>query len=79
MFSLISGFVKACQARPRVKILMLGLDGAGKTVMLEQIKTLFKAGGVALDKIPPTVGLNLGEINCEGFSVTIWDLGGTCK
>jgi len=44
--------------------------------MLEQLKTLYKAGGVAVDKIPPTVGLNLGNINCGGFAVTLWDLGG---
>ena len=59
-----------------IQVLILGLDGAGKTVFLEQVKTLYKAGGVAVDKIPPTVGLNLGNIQCAGFKVTLWDLGG---
>ena len=53
-----------------------GLDGAGKTVVLEQLKTLYKAGGVPVDKIPPTVGLNLGNLDCGRYAVTLWDLGG---
>ena len=76
MFSLLSGCLNALRAKPRVKVLILGLDGAGKTVVLEQLKSIYKAGGVAVDKIPPTVGLNLGNITCEGFGVTLWDLGG---
>lgn len=77
MFSLLSGCITACRTRPSVKVLMLGLDGSGKTVMLEQLKTLYKTGGVPVDKIPPTVGLNIGNINCNSYTVTLWDLGGT--
>ena len=61
-----------------MKLLLLGLDGAGKTVVLEQLKTLYKTGGVDVEKIPPTVGLNLGNLTCNGFAVTLWDLGGGC-
>lgn len=72
---------------------MIGLDGAGKSTVLERVKYLFKKdkGGrgskdqqadkekeilMALSKISPTVGLNIGRLEIRGANVIMWDLGG---
>ena len=46
-------------ARPNLHVLVIGLDYAGKTTMLEKIKKLFgNQEGIPPDKIPPTIGMN---------------------
>lgn len=46
-------------SKTELHVLIIGLDYAGKTTLLEQLKTMFgKKPGIPLDKIPPTVGLN---------------------
>ena len=58
-------------------MLILGLDNAGKTTFLEQLKRQFSpSGGMALEKITPTVGLNIGRIELSGCKLLVWDLGG---
>lgn len=83
MFSLLSGLLKWLFSKTEVHILVLGLDAAGKTTFLEQSKTVMRRrsgangpGGVPLDKIPPTVGLNIARIDVESTRVIMWDLGG---
>ena len=52
------------------KILLLGLDNAGKTSLLFQMRDKeFK-------QTVPTVGLNIEHIVYKKYSVTIWDVGG---
>ncbi|CAM9690634.1 unnamed protein product [Chrysoparadoxa australica] len=80
MFSLVAGFMRQCLAKPEANILILGLDYAGKTTLLEQMKGLFKrTPGIPPDKIPPTVGLNVTKMSIFGCTVTFWDLGGQLK
>mmetsp|Transcript_25663 Transcript_25663/g.44129 ORF Transcript_25663/g.44129 Transcript_25663/m.44129 type:complete len:196 (-) Transcript_25663:153-740(-) len=80
MFSLIQGFLQYLFAKPKVNILLIGLDHAGKTTLLERIKTQFgNMPGIPPDKIPPTIGMNLAKINYKGTQVIIWDLGGQIK
>ena len=58
MFSLIHGFYRWYSEMPGINAIILGLDHAGKTTFLEQIKRMFtKRRGVPLDQIPPTVGM----------------------
>jgi ADP-ribosylation factor protein 1 len=57
----------------KAKILMLGLDGAGKTTILYQMKLNEHVCSV------PTVGFNVEEINYKGLSFNVWDIGGQTR
>jgi ADP-ribosylation factor-like protein 2 len=53
-----------------MRILMLGLDNAGKTTIL------LKFCGEDICEIPPTVGFNIKTIAVDRFKVNVWDVGG---
>mmetsp|Transcript_12523 Transcript_12523/g.20687 ORF Transcript_12523/g.20687 Transcript_12523/m.20687 type:complete len:150 (+) Transcript_12523:177-626(+) len=80
MFSLIAGFWNYFFSKTEVNILILGLDYAGKTTILEQVKGMYgRKPGISPDKIPPTIGLNIGKFEISNCKVTIWDLGGQVR
>ena len=80
MFGLIHGFIQHISAKDEVQILILGLDGAGKTTLLEQMKGIYKkTPGIPPDRIPPTIGLNLGKMDVNNCRVIFWDLGGQVR
>ena len=56
-----------------IRILMLGLDGAGKTTMLSK----FKIGEIV--KLPSIIGFNVEILSYKGLSFTVWDIGGQDK
>jgi ADP-ribosylation factor related protein 1 len=57
--------------------LILGIDKAGKTTLLEKIKTIYtEFEGLPPDKILPTVGLNIGRAEAFNSKLVFWDLGG---
>lgn len=78
MFSLISNLFQWLFSKSEVHILVLGLDAAGKTTFLEHAKSLLKARTSPnnLDRIAPTVGLNIARIDIGHTRVILWDLGG---
>ncbi|GFR41829.1 hypothetical protein Agub_g2603, partial [Astrephomene gubernaculifera] len=58
-------------------VLILGVDKAGKTNVLERLKTIFTQSiGLDPGKILPTVGLNVGRIEAHKHNLIFWDLGG---
>ncbi len=58
-------------------VLILGVDKAGKTNVLERLKTLYtQLVGLDPGKILPTVGLNVGRLEAFSQSMVFWDLGG---
>ena len=77
MFGLISGFVEYCFKKDELHVLILGVDKAGKTTLLEKMKTLYTDFmGLEPEKILPTVGLNVGRIEAHKAKLIFWDLGG---
>ncbi|KAI5187242.1 ADP-ribosylation factor 3 [Nematocida homosporus] len=78
MGSVISNFLKAFGGHVAKKVLMVGLDNAGKTTILYT----FQAKGLtaSVDEITvPTVGFNVENIKVGGVTITVWDIGGQKK
>lgn len=69
----ISGLFQKLFDRKQMKILMLGLDGAGKTTVLYRLKL----GEVVTTT--PTIGFNVERVEYKNISFTVWDVGGQEK
>merc|ERR1711924_130264 len=52
------------------RILMLGLDNAGKTTILKKLSE------EDISTIMPTQGFNIKSLVHEGFKLNVWDIGG---
>lgn len=57
-------------------ILLLGLDNAGKTTLLEQIKAIHSSTLHPNLKTVPTVGQNVATITLPDLYLKVWDVGG---
>jgi len=78
MFSLLYGFWKYFFKKAEFQILIVGVDNAGKTSVLEQLKALFTGlDPLPPGKISPTVGLNIGRMQVDRTKLIFWDLGGS--
>ncbi len=53
-----------------VRLLILGLDNAGKTTILR------KFSGEDIDKIEPTLGFNIKTLEHRSYKLNCWDVGG---
>ncbi|OZJ03876.1 hypothetical protein BZG36_03962, partial [Bifiguratus adelaidae] len=77
MYTLLSGAYKYLTRQEEYYLIILGLDNAGKTTLLERIKAIYLGvPGLPPDKIAPTVGLNIGKIVINRKRLNFWDLGG---
>lgn len=77
MFSLLYGLWKFLFSKAEFHVLILGIDKAGKTTLLEKLKTLYSdVEGLPPDRIVPTVGLNIGRVEAHKAKLIFWDLGG---
>ena len=59
--------------KQEMRILMVGLDAAGKTTILYKLKL-----GEAVTTIP-TIGFNVETVEYKNISFTVWDVGGQDK
>ncbi|XP_027076210.1 ADP-ribosylation factor 1-like isoform X2 [Coffea eugenioides] len=69
----ISRFAKMLFAKKEMRILMVGLDAAGKTTILYKLKL-----GEIVTTIP-TIGFNVETVEYKNASFTVWDVGGQDK
>jgi ADP-ribosylation factor protein 1 len=56
-----------------MRILMVGLDAAGKTTILYKVKM-----GDTVTTIP-TIGFNVEQVEYKSITMTVWDIGGQDK
>ncbi|KAK7863287.1 hypothetical protein R5R35_005331 [Gryllus longicercus] len=61
---------KMRQKEKEMRLLMLGLDNAGKTTILKRFN------GEAIDTISPTLGFNIKTLEHRGYKLNVWDIGG---
>lgn len=61
---------KMKQKEKEMRILLLGLDNAGKTTILKRFN------GEPINTISPTLGFNIKTLEHKGFKLNMWDVGG---
>eukprot|EP01010_Urceolus_cornutus_P001014 NODE_1529_length_864_cov_3098.925153_g1187_i0.p1 GENE.NODE_1529_length_864_cov_3098.925153_g1187_i0~~NODE_1529_length_864_cov_3098.925153_g1187_i0.p1 ORF type:complete len:199 (-),score=42.02 NODE_1529_length_864_cov_3098.925153_g1187_i0:235-831(-) len=69
----ISNLFKSLFGKKDVRILMVGLDAAGKTTILYKMKL-----GEIVTTIP-TIGFNVETVEYKNIKFTMWDVGGQDK
>lgn len=69
----ISNLFQSFFGKKNMRILMVGLDAAGKTTILYKLKL-----GEIVTTIP-TIGFNVETVEYKNISFTVWDVGGQDK
>ncbi|QSL65511.1 hypothetical protein MERGE_002824 [Pneumocystis wakefieldiae] len=69
----ISRLLQGLFGKKEMRILMVGLDAAGKTTILYKLKL-----GEIVTTIP-TIGFNVETVEYKNISFTVWDVGGQDK
>lgn len=64
---------KLRKSEKEAKLLVLGLDNAGKTTLLKQLSKEDPEG------TEPTQGFNVKTLLHDGFKLNVWDIGGQKK
>ncbi|KAK4902711.1 Arf GTPase arl1 [Elasticomyces elasticus] len=70
MGGFVSTFSKLIWSKKEIRILILGLDNAGKTTLLYRLKI-----GEVVTTIP-TIGFNVESVTYKNLAFNVWDLGG---
>ncbi|GAB1601069.1 ADP-ribosylation factor 1-like 2 [Argonauta hians] len=73
MGNIIGTVFKNLFGKKEMRILMVGLDAAGKTTILYKLKL-----GEIVTTIP-TIGFNVETVEYKNISFTVWDVGGQDK
>ena len=89
MYSLISGFIEHSFKTIKYKVLFLGLDTCGKTVLFLYVSSFYfktivdrlisYSKGIIdppIKKVFQTVGMNVDNINYSNKTLILWDIGG---
>eukprot|EP01098_Paradermamoeba_levis_P012839 TRINITY_DN5706_c0_g1_i1.p1 TRINITY_DN5706_c0_g1~~TRINITY_DN5706_c0_g1_i1.p1 ORF type:complete len:180 (-),score=39.31 TRINITY_DN5706_c0_g1_i1:113-652(-) len=70
MGNLVTSVLSRLFGTKEVRILILGLDGAGKTTILYKLQ----CGEIV--QTMPTIGFNVETVTYKNFKFQVWDLGG---
>ncbi|KAI1729120.1 ADP-ribosylation factor family domain-containing protein [Ditylenchus destructor] len=73
MGNVFANLFKGLFGKREMRILMVGLDAAGKTTILYKLKL-----GEIVTTIP-TIGFNVETVEYKNISFTVWDVGGQDK
>jgi ADP-ribosylation factor 1/2 len=73
MGNFASVFKRLLSSKQDIRILMVGLDAAGKTTILYKLKL-----GENVTTIP-TIGFNVETVEYKNINFTVWDVGGQDK
>ena len=73
MGSLLSKVRSFFSTNYKTKIIMIGLDSAGKTTLLYKLKLNENISTI------PTIGFNVEELTYKKMTMTVWDIGGQYK
>jgi len=76
MYHLFKGVYLYATSKEEYSVLLLGLDNAGKTTLLEQIKASNSPHAHPNLNTVPTVGQNVSTISLPDMYLKIWDVGG---
>ncbi|KAG5460569.1 MAG: ADP-ribosylation factor family-domain-containing protein [Olpidium bornovanus] len=67
---LLSLLRKLRRTEREIRILLLGLDNAGKTSILKRLTS------EEITEVKPTQGFNVKSLQQDGFKMNVWDIGG---
>ncbi|KAJ2058746.1 ADP-ribosylation factor-like protein 2 [Coemansia sp. S146] len=67
---LLSIIRKLREKEKEMRILVLGLDNAGKTTIMKRMN------GESIDTVSPTLGFNITTLDFDGYKLNFWDVGG---
>lgn len=70
MGNVFTNLFKGLFGKKEIRILMLGLDAAGKTTVLYRLQV-----GEVVTTIP-TIGFNVEQVTYKNLKFQVWDLGG---
>lgn len=78
MFHLAKSIYDQYTLWPEYSVLILGLDNAGKTTLLEKLKSIYISNYKELppNRILPTVGQNVATLTIDKIHLKFWDVGG---
>ena len=69
----LGSFLRRFQSHTPVRLLMLGLDAAGKTTILFKLKLNETVNTI------PTIGFNVENLTYKNLEFNCWDIGGQYK
>lgn len=67
---LLSIVRKLRQREKEVRVLVLGLDNAGKTTITKRLN------GQSISEVAPTLSFNIATLEHQGMRINMWDIGG---
>jgi len=65
---------KVKEQERELRILILGLDNAGKTTIVQSL--CYGADTAALQQVEPTLGFQIHSLDYADFHLNLWDIGG---
>ncbi len=75
MGGLFSSFVSLFKTKKELRLLMVGLDQAGKSTIVATMQI----GKPVTSAIKPTIGFDLEEISFQSMKLKVWDISGQEK